>query len=138
MDKKRVYVDGFMVYCGWANGCSVAVIEGDCKQLFIRRYLLKQIKNKKFKKLSKENPVTNFVVEYFAIYMGLRAARKYNADIMYSDSEIIVKQLNGEYMVHNIVSRYWFKSCRKFWRDQMPRLKILWISRKKMVEILGH
>lgn len=48
-------------------------------------------------------PVTNNVAEYEALLWGLRVARALGAKdvIVRADSELIIKQLNGEYRVKN-------------------------------------
>ncbi len=47
--------------------------------------------------------VTNNVAEYQALLWGLRTARTLGADrvVVEADSELVVKQLNGEYRVKN-------------------------------------
>lgn len=82
----EIFVDGAVRdnYQKAAVGC---VIKADGKTL---------------KTISKEiGPATNNEAEYKAIHAGLEAGLKMNADsfILYSDSELAVRQLNGEYEV---------------------------------------
>jgi ribonuclease HI len=50
---------------------------------------------------------TNNQAEYKAVIAGLKSAMKLNADelVLYLDSELIVRQLAGEYKVKNIILR---------------------------------
>ena len=50
---------------------------------------------------------TNNQAEYKAVIAGLKSAMKFNADelVLYLDSELIVRQLAGEYKVKNILLR---------------------------------
>jgi len=137
MLKTRVYVDGFLKFNGMINGCSVRV-EGNNKQMFFQRYLIEKIKKESFRDWVIERPITNFIVEYFAVWKGLMIAERYDSDFLYSDSEVIVKQLNGLYGVHKEAHKKWFNMCKTIWKGRAPKLRILWISRTKMVDVLGH
>jgi ribonuclease HI len=133
-DKKNdivVYCDGFLKYKNLRNGCSVALVVNN-KIEFVKRFLLADF-SKKFM-FAKQHPVTNNVVEYFAMFCALNIAKKYNANIIYSDSEIIVNQLYGDWVINEDHLQKWFDLCNKINCKSM----ILWIKRNKNVKILGH
>lgn len=130
-----IYCDGFLKFDGMQNGCSVAVVKNNEVKL-VRRFLLKQISNSKLKMFAETYPITNIVVEYFAVYRALQMAKKYNASYIYSDCELIVKQVNDEWSINYPHLKIWNKLCRKFYANSDTML--LWISRKKNVEVLGH
>lgn len=115
------------------NGCSIAVEQND-KIIFRGRYYLDDIKSEKMQKFISKYPVTNQVVEYFAIFCALRKAKEYKNVIIYSDSQLVVNQTNERWEVGDEKLIVW----NKIVRNRIKGEKILWISRNKMVEVLGH
>lgn len=86
-------------------------------------------------KIDGEN--TNNVAEYRAILFGLY---KYpEASEMYSDSQLVVKQLNLEYAVKNEVLLYWWDRVVKRVIQLGHKMIFTWVSREdnKARRILG-
>jgi len=79
---------------------------------------------------------TNNVAEYFALYMAIKAAKKYKADIIYSDSQTIVKQINGLFSVNADNLKVWYEYVIKALSG--TDIKVIWISRKIIVKLIGH
>lgn len=116
------------------NGCSIAV-EQNNEIVFRGRYYLDDWNNDKMQKFISNYPVTNQVVEYFAMFCALRKAKEYKNVIVYSDSQLIVNQVNLDWEVGDEKLIIWNKICR----NRKPKdVRVLWISRKKMVSVLGH
>lgn len=133
-----------VVYCdGWikdGGGCSVAIYS-ESRIVHKKKYLVPEMKNMTLKKFMDANMLTVPVAEYFAVYTALRIIKSqpWMADeekvILYSDAENVVYQLNDYREVNNYVLRRWYNLCKKI---KLENVQILWISRKKMVETLGH
>jgi len=63
-------------------------------------FLIYDGNNKLFEKGKKLGVTTNNVAEYTAIIDGLRKAREFGDSVeVFSDSELVIRQLNGEYKV---------------------------------------
>ena len=62
---------------------------------------------------------TSNVAEYRALLEGLRQARRLGADRIEvrSDSELLVRQMNGQYRVRNARLRELFDRAQALWRD---------------------
>lgn len=84
-------------------------------------------------------PQTNNVAEWWALYMGAVYAytqRFYYKSFMFKgDSELVVKQANGEYAVSNV-------NLRGLWQKTLDTLrnldyKIIWIPREENSEVDG-
>lgn len=79
---------------------------------------------------------TNIAAEYEAIIQGLISVLQstyYNGEsiIVYSDSEVVIKQLNGVYRVkaEHLKSKYqWIKDMEKHYK--IPRLTFKWVERE--------
>lgn len=145
MTEYIIYADGFMPSKKEkTGGCSYAVFNNDKKILHIKRYLNKI--PKKYKKLFDDIELTNNAFEYFALISALLRIKKIIKEdkqscfIVYIDSEVIVKQVNGFYLVssNNLkkLNLYTIKLIDEI--SSSNELKIIWIRRNKIVEILGH
>ncbi|OGS04898.1 MAG: hypothetical protein A3G41_01780 [Elusimicrobia bacterium RIFCSPLOWO2_12_FULL_59_9] len=57
---------------------------------------------------------TNNVAEYTALLYALKAAQKLNARTLYvySDSQLLVRQFNGEYKIKNPALKELWKACK--------------------------
>ena len=75
-------------------------------------------------------PPTNNELEYLALHYGiLYANNNYSNNIVtiYSDSMLVVNQMNGKWRVTTESLRPLFDKCQKIMTD---KIKIKWISRK--------
>lgn len=87
MTSFRLYTDGAC----WGNpgeaAAGVAILDSKDKKIYSAAVYLGE--------------ATNNIAEYSAILEGLRAALRINISsiYVYSDSELIIKQLNGEYKI---------------------------------------
>lgn len=75
---------------------------------------------------------TNNVAEYRAILRGLEVAERLGAShaTVYSDSQLCIKQLNGEYVVKNIRLRHWYDKIRRL-EKRITRVRYRWQSREE-------
>ena len=78
---------------------------------------------------------TNNVAEYFALIFSLISAIKYNPEsiIVYSDSQLMVKQINGEYKV----KQEWIKrlyAVSKSLIGNFKKISIVYIPREENKE----
>ncbi len=89
MDKAKIYIDGAARGNPGEAGIGILVKDGQDKKI---KSLYKYI-----------GQATNNVAEYTALVYGLQEALILNLKdvVVYSDSELLVKQLNGEYKVKN-------------------------------------
>lgn len=85
----------FILYCDGASrgnpgesGAGAFVVHGDGKEEGLRRYL---------------GPMTNNQAEYQALLLGLEHLRSLKAKVIEvrADSELMIRQLNGQYRVKN-------------------------------------
>ncbi|MHC4790761.1 MAG: phosphoribosylglycinamide formyltransferase [Planctomycetota bacterium] len=78
---------------------------------------------------------TNNVAEYTAIVKALEAVSKMNAEnlIVYSDSQLLVKQLNGEYKVKSQQIKPLFEKTLSLLRE-VPNWKVQHVNRQKNKE----
>jgi ribonuclease HI len=69
-----------------------------------------EVKNKLAEISEYIGEATNNQAEYQAVYQGIRKAREFKPDelVFYLDSELVVKQLSGEYKVKNKDLAPWF------------------------------
>ena len=145
MNEYIIYADGFMPSKKEKiGGCSYAVFNNDKKIIHIKRYINKI--PKKYKQLFDDIELTNNAFEYFALISALLRARKILKEnksatfIIYMDSEVVVKQINGLYLVSSVN----LKKLNLFALDIFNEiasntdLKVIWIKRNRIVEILGH
>jgi len=137
-----VYADGFMKSkTRKQHGCSVALFRDD-ELVFKFEFTIDRIVNSDLKKLINKRKITNNVMEYFAAMYGLliclrerRNVYKPKKIILYMDSELIVNQLNDRWDIGNDLLE-WKNICQKI--NHVAKARIIWISRKKLVEVLGH
>lgn len=145
MNEYIIYADGFMPSKKEKNGgCSYAVFNNNKKIFHIKRYINKI--PKKYRKLFDDIELTNNAFEYFALISALLRAKKIlkenkNATfIIYMDSEVIVKQVNGLYLVSSPNLKKLNIFALNIFNEIISNtdLKVIWIKRNKIVEILGH
>lgn len=79
--------------------------------------------------------VTNNVAEYQALLWGLRAARALGASslVVKADSELVVKQLRGEYRVKNAGLKPLFVEAQGLLRT-FERIEVTHVRREENVE----
>lgn len=131
--KYRIYVDGFTHYKDFYFGCSYAVL--DEHDNIVHRRLLEISKSPLQNFLNKNGiRATNNVCEYFALIMGLIASQRYQNAVIYSDSEFTVKTYNNNYNLQNNGMIKMNELAKRI----KSNAKVIWISRKIMVDILGH
>jgi len=70
---------------------------------------------------------TNNIAEYRAILYGLY--KHPEATEVCSDSQLVVKQLSGEYAVKNQVLLYWWGRVQERLRDLKHEVKFTWVPR---------
>lgn len=75
---------------------------------------------------------TNNVAEYRAIILGIKEALKYNAKeaLFKTDSELLAKQIKGEYRVKSIQLRYLFTEAQKLLK-RLPKWQVKYIPREE-------
>jgi ribonuclease HI len=78
---------------------------------------------------------TNNVAEYKAVIKALELASKFGQEITcYLDSELVVKQLRGEYQVKNAKLKSLYNKAKKlerhFYKTHYKQLMRLWIKNK--------
>jgi ribonuclease HI len=78
---------------------------------------------------------TNNFAEYSALLAALRFAVFYRCDELqvFADSELVVKQINGEYQVKNEAIRLLYDAARR-WIDLVPRFSISHVRRENNKE----
>ncbi len=78
---------------------------------------------------------TNNVAEYKALILGLRLSMKYNAKkiLFKSDSELMVKQIRGEYKVKNIQLKLLFTEAQSLFKN-LPSWEIMHVPREENKE----
>lgn len=135
-DDVVIYCDGFLKHKKYRNGCSVAVVVNDVKVLheffevsgMVALYL---------KRITLSGKVTTFMMELFAIYNALLLARRYKCVIIYSDAMGAVQKItNRSDIDEDTTLGKWYKRCRYYYNKL--NVKVLWITRKTNVKILGH
>lgn len=81
---------------------------------------------------------TNNLAEWAALYYGLRAFRQrfeYSPVLVYQDSQLVVRQVTGEYRCKKEHLQSWLRAVKMLWT---PNTQIEWVPRKQIVEVLGH
>ena len=75
---------------------------------------------------------TNNYAEYSALISALRCAVLSRCDelVVFADSELVVKQINGQYQVRNEGIRPLYESARR-WMALLPKFSIHHIPREK-------
>jgi len=99
-------------------------------------FLILDEKKKKIKDFCKYiGEATNNVAEYYALIHGLEEASALKADevVVYVDSELIAKQLNGEYRVKDINMKPLFEKTLSILKD-FKSFEIKHIERSKNKE----
>ncbi|MFV1977434.1 MAG: ribonuclease HI family protein [Candidatus Scalindua sp.] len=78
---------------------------------------------------------TNNIAEYKALILGLRLSMKYNAKkiLFKSDSELMVKQIRGEYKVKNIQLKLLFTEAQSLFKN-LPNWEIMHVPREENKE----
>jgi ribonuclease HI len=78
---------------------------------------------------------TNNIAEYKALILGLRLSMKYNAKkiLFKSDSELMVKQIKGEYKVKNAQLKLLFAEVQDLFK-KLPNWKIMHVPREENKE----
>lgn len=70
---------------------------------------------------------TNNVAEYRAVLFGLY--KHPGATEVYSDSQLVVRQLNGEYAVKNQVLLYWWGRVQERLSELSQKVYFTWVPR---------
>ena len=81
---------------------------------------------------------TNNIAEYAALYYGLHRFRKIagpTSVIVYHDSELIVKQVSGEYRCKQLHLQPWLHAVKSIW---WSNIVYEWVPRDIIVSVLGH
>ena len=138
-----IYADGFMKSKKERiGGCSVAVYTNDKEYTRFKQYFDTSVLSKQFMSA----PPTNNTSEYFSLTYALYTARYLfekaednNLKILiYIDSELLFKQMNDYAVCNSGHLRNMYIRCKKIYDAYQPNIFIQWVTRKKIVEILGH
>ena len=147
-----IYVDGFMKSKQhYEPGCSVRVYscstsDGNSPRSEIEhmKYFVSMEKNKIIRGLLSEYPNTNNVSEYYAMWKGIVMVKRlleedsFSRVLIYSDSQLIVNQLNGIFHVNgNSAIKRWFDNCYDA-LSREKKIRVCWVSRKTTSSLLGH
>ena len=83
---------------------------------------------------------TNNVAEYEGLLNALRAVKKYNPEEVevFTDSQLVVKQLNGEFKIKNGALKILARQVKDAEADLGCKLTIKWVSRDEIVKRLVH
>ena len=78
---------------------------------------------------------TNNIAEYKALILGIKLSTKYNAKriLFKSDSELMVKQIKGEYRVKNAQLKLLFTEAQSLLK-KLPNWKIMHVPREENKE----
>ncbi len=78
---------------------------------------------------------TNNIAEYRAMILGIKLSMEYNAKaiLFKSDSELIVKQIKGEYRVKNPQLKLLFNEAKELLK-KLPNWKIMHVRREENIE----
>ncbi len=78
---------------------------------------------------------TNNIAEYKALILGVKLSMKYNAKkiLFKSDSELMVKQIKGEYKVKNAQLKLLFAEVQDLFK-KLPNWEIMHVSREENKE----
>ena len=78
---------------------------------------------------------TNNVAEYKALILGIKLSKKYNAKrvLFKADSELMVKQIKGEYRVKNAQLKLLFTEAQSLLK-KLPNWKIMHVPREENKE----
>ena len=129
------FCDGFMINKKETfAGCSVGKVVKE-KPMWVQKYYIKDCKNSALRKYLMSLPPTNNVSEYFAVLCALNCAKGTNGAYVYSDSELIVNQVNDICAVSEK-----FEPLRNICQTMMEKnnTRVLWVSRIANVKLLGH
>jgi ribonuclease HI len=105
---KKIYVDGS------GDGIVCIMFEGSKKPI-----------------LEKHQTKTHNESEWQALYSGLTQIKSYDRYVIYSDSQLIVRQFNEEYDTKNPSMRNWKQRCRRYINRYGLDVKVQWISREE-------
>ena len=119
--KSFIYIDGAARGNPGVAGIGIIIKDGQGQKI---RQLYKYI-----------GQATNNIAEYTALVYGLQEALILGLKdvVIYSDSELLVKQLNGEYRVKNSNLRPYYEQSLHL-RTGLQRLEIRQISREENKE----
>jgi len=136
-----IYADGFMKSKKeHIGGCSVAVFLEDKRIVYFKKYFDDCIPV--LQKYVNQIPQTNNTSEYFSLIYALLTAKEFykrghNINI-HIDSELLVNHMNDYAECNTIHLRPMYRNCKKIYDKMKDRLFIQWVTRNKLVEILGH
>ncbi len=108
----------------------------------MERYLLKNLTPNLLPEacgiLDAKGNQTNNMAEYAALYYGLKRFSQCFGEqqlIVHQDSKLIINQVLGWYQCKANHLRPWLNGVKSvIW----PEVSIVWVSRDKIVEVLGH
>ena len=110
--------------------------------VFLNRFLIRnlapQLLPEGCSKVDDRGLETNNIAEYCALYYGLeRFANEigHKEVVVYQDSQIIVNQVLGKYRCEKSYLSAWLNAIKSIW---WSKIDLQWVSRKKIVEVLGH
>lgn len=136
------YCDGFIKSKKEENGGGSFALTKNDKTIFVKKHYVTDSKVKTIKYLLKKYPFTSNFAEYYAMFFLLcyliATNRNKQKVIIYSDSQLIVEQLTGNW---DEPEKEWlatmYELCMKKLQEFID-VKILWVSRTLIVEKLGH
>jgi len=79
--------------------------------------------------------VTNNIAEYSGLLFALKRLYRNEYITIYTDSELMVKHISGEYKVKNIGLKLLYDQCKTY-INGFEHLQIIWIPREK--NLAGH
>lgn len=88
--------------------------------------------------IDKEGRETNNLAEYMALYYAIKRVKEVSGELpctVRQDSQLIIKQVTGEWKCHKAHLIPWLKAVNAIKWDA---LQFEWVSREVIVEILGH
>lgn len=139
-----IYCDGFMQSNKEVGGgCSVKfVVNG--KSFVTGKFYFSTVRHNGLREYLATIPHTNNVSEYFAMLIALYNAETFSGNndnckvVVYSDSQLIVNQINGVFVCNSEHLIPIYNMCRVIYNRMDKRLVILWVTRTKIVEEVGH
>ena len=95
-------------------------------------YVISQEREPVIEEAERLQPTTNNVAEYTALVRALSRAVELNPDhvLIRSDSELLVRQMNGQYQVKNDQLRRLFKEARRL-ADMIPTVRFVHVPREE-------
>lgn len=100
------------------------------------------VRHGKSHKLKCPTNITNNICEYLAIIDALTTTKLKHEDVeaitVFTDSQLVVKQLSGEFKVKSDNIKIVYEDLKESISQYKIPVEVLWVTRNKIVEILGH